>query len=355
MKIGIYDPYLDDLGGGEKYMMKIAQCLSQNNEVFVFWNEEEDLDDLKERFLLDLSKINLTRNIFSKGFPTWKRLIESKRYDVIILLSDGSVPFLLSKKTFIHIQQPLPGKGLDLKTKLKLSRISEIFCNSFYTKSFIDKSWEINTSILYPPVELKPKKTIKENIILHVGRFRVKNVGMEDYKKQGVMIDAFKKMIKQGLRNWKFVLAVSIKKEDEQIFNKLKVSTKGFPIEFIINKNNDELWDIYSKAKIYWHASGFGEDLEDHPEYAEHFGISTVEAMGAGVVPVVIDAGGQKEIVEEGSSGFLWDSIDELIEKTKKLIENEKLLKKMSENARKRSARFAGDRFCKELEEIISK
>ncbi|MEK7502083.1 MAG: glycosyltransferase [Patescibacteria group bacterium] len=355
MKIGIYDPYLDDLGGGEKYMMKIAQCFSQNNEVFVFWNEEEDFDDLKKRFLIDLSRVSLRNNIFSKNFPIWKRLIESKRYDVIILLSDGSVPFLLSKKTYIHIQQPLPRIGLDLKAKLKLSRISGIFCNSSYTKSFIDKSWGINTSILYPPVELKPKKTIKENIILHVGRFRVKNVGTEDYKKQGVMIDAFKKMIKQGLRNWKFVLAVSIRDDDKEVFDQVRESAKNLPIEFIVNRNNDELWDIYSKAKIYWHASGFGEDLKKHPEYAEHFGISTVEAMGAGAVPVVIDAGGQKEIVEEGKCGFLWNSINELIEKTSKLMENEKLLKKMSENARRRSARFAGDRFCKELEEIISK
>ena len=206
--------------------------------------------------------------------------------------------------------------------------ISGIFCNSSYTKSFIDKSWGINTSILYPPVELKPKKTIKENIILHVGRFRVKNVGTEDYKKQGVMIDAFKKMIKQGLRNWKFVLAVSIRDDDKEVFDQVRESAKNLPIEFIVNRNNDELWDIYSKAKIYWHASGFGEDLKKHPEYAEHFGISTVEAMGAGAVPVVIDAGGQKEIVEEGKCGFLWNSINELIEKTSKLMENEKLLKR---------------------------
>ena len=45
-------------------------------------------------------------------------------------------------------------------------------------------------------------------------------------------------------------------------------------------------------------------------------------------MPVVIDAGGQKEIVEKGKCGFLWNSINELIEKTSKLMENEKLLKR---------------------------
>lgn len=354
MKIGIYDPYLDDLGGGEKYMMKIAQCLSEQNEVYIFWDEEKDLDDLKKRFLLDLSRIKLTKNIFSKNVSLPTRLIESKKYDIIIVLSDGSIPFLLSKKTFIHIQQPLLYRNINIKTRFKLSRINKFFCNSNYTKSYIDNSLRVDSRVLYPPIDIKPKKTKKENIIFHVGRFRVKNISKsDDYKKQAVMIEIFKKMVKDGLKNWKFILAVSIKKEDSQAFEKLKEMTEGFPIDFQINKNNNALWDTYSKAKIYWHASGFGEDLEKHPEFAEHFGISTVEAMGAGAVPVVINAGGQAEIVEDGKSGFLWNTTEELIGKTQELIENEKLLEKVSIGAVKRAKYFAGDRFCSDLFKIL--
>ena len=78
---------------------------------------------------------------------------------------------------------------------------------------------------------------------------------------------------------------LSVNPDEEELFSQFRKSAEGFPIEFLVNKKNDELWGIYSKAKIYWHASGFGEDLEAHPEFAEHFGISTVEAMGAGAVP----------------------------------------------------------------------
>src|SRR6185369_8422589 len=110
--------------------------------------------------------------------------------------------------------------------------------------------------------------------------------------------EAFKKMVdRERVNNWKFFLAASVRKDDEEKFAELQKSAQGYSIEFFINKTNDELWDLYGKAKIYWHASGFGEDLEKHPSYAEHFGISTVEAMGAGAVPVVLHAGGQKEIV----------------------------------------------------------
>ena len=68
-----------------------------------------------------------------------------------------------------------------------------------------------------------------------------------------------------------------------------------------------DILNEYKLAKIYWHASGFGEDLETHPEKAEHFGITTVEAMINGLVPIVIDAGGQKEIVVQDRWVFMED------------------------------------------------
>ncbi len=113
------------------------------------------------------------------------------------------------------------------------------------------------------------------------------------------------------------------------------------------------MWDIYSKAKIYWHASGYGEDLTLHPDFAEHFGISTVEAMGAGAVPVVINAGGQKEIVKSGENGFLWDSLDELQQKTNELTKSSVLLEKLSFNAKKTALKFSEKSFEARIIELI--
>lgn len=358
MKIGVFDPYLDDLGGGEKYMMTIASCLAKNHDVKVFWDNTNDIKELQKRFSLDLSRVKFTKNIFSPSFNTFKRFIETRKYDILIVLSDGSIPFSLSKKTFIHLQQPISVQHLGLKTKFKISRINKFFCNSYYSKSYVDKSLRVKSLVLYPPVKIQRKNLKKENIILHVGRFRVRDVTISqvpigDYKKQKVMVDVFKKMIDKGLIGWRFVLAVSIQNKDNKAFELLKKSAQRYPIEFKINKNNDELWEYYSKAKIYWHASGYGEDLENYPEYAEHFGISTVEAMGAGAVPVVINAGGQKEIIQDKINGFLWNTQQEFVKKTLELVQNETLWQKMSKEAAKRAAYFAGDRFCKELYEII--
>jgi len=353
VKIGVYDPYLDDLGGGEKYMMTLASCLAKRHTVSVFWNNKKDIEDIQERFAIDFSDINVVKNIFTAKTNFFKRAAALAKYDRVIYLSDGSLPFVIKKNLFVHIQQPLEQiNTLFLKDKWKLRNVLAFFCNSEYTKSFIEKKIGKRVFILYPPIILSPKNIKKENSILHVGRFRTKNIEIDDYKKQFFMVEVFKEMIDRGLKNWHFSLAVSLKDDDKEAFAKIQELAKNYPIKFFINKTNQELWDLYSKAKIYWHASGYGENLEKFPENAEHFGISTVEAMGAGAVPVVINAGGQKEIVTR-DSGLVWNTKEELVKKTLQLIKDEALLLNMSKNAVKRANFFAGNKFCKEVEQLI--
>jgi glycosyltransferase involved in cell wall biosynthesis len=356
MKIGIFDPYLDDQGGGEKYMASIATCLSKNHSVTLFWDNKEDVQQLIKRFSLDFSDVRIAKNIFSPKVDTLTRMLSTKVYDVIIVLSDGSIPFSLSKKLFLHIQQPLDQfTSQSRKGKIKLSRVTGIFCNSAYTKSFNEKRFNIQTSVIYPAVKLAPQKREKENIVLTVGRFRAKDIvtGTDDYKKFPIMIEAFKRLSDKGLKQWKFIIATSVKEEDEEKFSVLERDISGYPIEFLVNLTNDALWEIYSRAKIYWHAAGYGEDLNKFPQRAEHFGISTVEAMGAGCVPVVINAGGQKEIVTNGQNGLLWDTIADLQKETQRLISDQSLWKKLSINAQKRAEDFSPEKFCEAIERLI--
>lgn len=353
MRIGIFDPYLDTLGGGEKYMLTAASCLSREHSVFLFWNDQSIIKKAEERFGLDLSKVGLARNIFSKETTFFRRVLETRKYDLIIYLSDGSIPFILSKKVFIHFQFPVEWvNGRSFKIKLKLLRVPKIFCNSYFTKSFIDKKFTVKSIVLYPPAQIETGKTKKENIILHVGRFGLSIEG-SNFKKQDIMIESFKKMIANGLTNWRFILVISFQTKDKERVEELEEKAKGLPIQFLKNPKNSTLLDLYGKAKIYWHASGFGEDLVKYPERAEHFGISTVEAMGAGAVPVVINAGGQPEIIGDGKNGFLWNNLEELQKRTLQLINDETLMRKMSKAAIERAVVFSGDRFCREVREMI--
>ncbi|MDP2638367.1 MAG: glycosyltransferase [Candidatus Levybacteria bacterium] len=355
MRVGIFDPYLDTLSGGEKYMLSIATCLASSNEVFIFWDKEKEVKIKQvalDKLGVDLSPVNFYPNIFNKNVSPIRRFIESKNFDVIIYLSDGSIP-LVGTKLYLHFQFPIEWvNGNSLKTKIKLLRVNTIFCNSYFTKNFIDKKLMINSKVLYPPVKINSQKIKKENIILHVGRFDENHKGV-NYKKQDLMIKIFKKMMGQGLKGWKFILLVGVKSDDEEKFNKFKNNFKNYPVTIIENPDNKTLWEWYSKSKIYWHATGFGEDLQKYPEKAEHFGMSTVEAMGSGAVPVVINEGGQIEIVENGKNGYLWSTLEDFEAKTNELIKDNKLWGEMSKNAIEKSKIFNGERFCVELKKII--
>ncbi len=77
----------------------------------------------------------------------------------------------------------------------------------------------------------------------------------------------------------------------------------------------------------------------------EHFGITTVEAMSFGVVPIVINKGGQQETVKEGFNGYRWDTEKECIEKTLKVIEDEKERIKMANICVEESKKYSIDAF----------
>ncbi len=355
MKIGIFDPYLDTLGGGEKYMLSVALCLSEKHTVSIFWDTDRNSikENAKKRFNFDLDKITFAPNIFSTQTPLLHRGIEAHKYDVIVFLSDGAIPLLFKKNLIIHFQFPVEWVKQSLLTRIKFLCVKNVICNSLFTKAHIDKTFGIVSNVVYPPVGLPKKEYKKENIILNVGRFSVGKEG-KNYKKQDILIDFFKDMVKKyPVPSWKFVLIISVLDVDKGKIEILRGIAKGYPVEIIENPTFAKLWEMYGVAKIYWHASGFGEDLEKNPERAEHFGIATAEAMGAGAVPVVINAGGQKEIVENKKSGFLWSTKKELLTQTIELIQNSALLEKMSKNAIKRAQEFAIDVFNSNIQKAV--
>jgi len=348
MKFGFYSPYLDTFGGGERYILTLASHLSQNHQVDIFWDDTNIKAPLARFLKIDLSKTKFVENIFKK--PTFKKVLATSAYDFIFVLSDGSVPLTFASKNILHFQVPFIFPHIDIKTRLKLKKYNWIIANSYFTKSYIDKSFSVSSKVIYPPVdvnEIKPGE--KENLILSVGRFSPKQLHP---KKQEVLIEVFKEIYKKT-QNWKLILVGQAKKEDYKYVRTLKKSARGYAIKIIENAPIKKLRKLYSQSSIYWHATGFGEDEVRSPQKMEHFGISTVEASAAGAVPVVIDKGGQKEIVKDGKNGRLWTTKTQLFEVTLSLINDPDLLQKLSLAAVKNSRRFTKEIFIKEYEKII--
>ena len=139
MKIGIFDPYLGSLSGGEKYMLSIAACLVSQNEVVIFWDKEKEAE-IREVALkklgIDLSSVNFYKNIFSEKVSWLSRFLDSRKFDAIVYLSDGSIPFI-GTNLFVHFQFPIEWiNGKSVKTRIKLFFIKKIFCTGKSTIRF---------------------------------------------------------------------------------------------------------------------------------------------------------------------------------------------------------------------------
>jgi len=214
MKFGFYSPYLDTFGGGERYMLTLASHLSKSHIVDIFWDDPLIKGPLSKFLKIDLSQTRFIDNIFNKN--SINKSFATFGYNLIFVLSDGSVPLTLAAKNVLHFQVPFKFSKIDLRTRLKLRRYKWIIANSHFTKSFIDKSYGVTSKVIYPPVDVRSiTRGDKEKLILSVGRFSPKQLHP---KKQEVLIEVFKEIYKKA-PDWKLVLIGQAKKEDFKLKN----------------------------------------------------------------------------------------------------------------------------------------
>ena len=218
-----------------------------------------------------------------------------------------------------------------------LQRYTRIFAITRYTQRWTRHYWRRESELLYPLVE-PLRAQPKTNTIVSVGRFRAGALN----KKQEALVRAFREMVEAGLQGWQLHLIGGLTDEPEHLayFAGLQNAAQGYPIHLHPNLAYPHMAEALGRARFYWHATGFGEDLQKYPDRAEHFGISTVEAMSAGCVPVVIDAGGQPEIVQAGECGLLWRTLDELKAGTLQLIQQPEHAAVLAQHAQQRAAQF---------------
>ena len=340
MKAAIYTPYLDTLGGGERYILSVAKVLADNSWSVYVQGSSELLQKASKRFNLDLKKINTTDDI--------KR---GDGYDLCFWLSDGSIPALRARKNILHFQRPFSKvDGKSLINRMKFFRITNVVVNSHFTKSWIDKEYPVQSKVIYPPVSINlftSKK--KENKIIYVGRFSQ----LEQAKRQDILLESFKKFYDTCSKDWKLVLIGGSDVGRTDFVENLAKNALGYPIEIIENASFKILKEQIATASIFWSAAGYGVDANKQPQKLEHFGITVVEAMAAGCVPILFGAGGHKEIVQSERNGYLWTTTDELIDTTCSLIKDNSIMKKLAIQCHKDSKNYSYENFEKNFLQII--
>ena len=192
--------------------------------------------------------------------------------------------------------------NLSIETKQKVKKYFEflsdrydnlmkntlVLTNSEYTRKVIFNAFNIDAKILYPPVdtdtfhEAALRSNQREDIILVISR-----IAPDKHVENAIELARITRSrgIGKGM-----VIAGNLHHYDHHYYQELKKKIADYDlsgyISLQINISFSKLIQLMQLAKVYF-----------HPRIDEHFGISIVEAMASGLVPVVSDIGGHTEFV----------------------------------------------------------
>ena len=282
------------------------------------------------------------RSILFCHFPT------ERRYDLVLPERPSLVAGLLSARAREERQ-----------IRRQLDSWRTIVSNSEYTRRWVRQVWQRESEVIHPPVPV-PAFVVRQRrpVIVAAGLFARPREGQMGFKRHELLIDAFRALVEGGTGDWTLHLAGHLgpdRLEAQSYVEELRRRARGLDVEFHPDYAHEQFMRLLSTSSVFWHAAGFEEDLETHPERADSFGMVTAEAAAHGCVPVVIRAGGQPEIVDSGVNGFLWDSLSELLESTRALIDDPALLTRFSQAAAQDARRFSYERFEREVRDVVSR
>jgi glycosyltransferase involved in cell wall biosynthesis len=343
MRVGFHDPYLEILGGGEKYLLTILEQVARevpDPRITVFSPIRPDparwarvgVDVEPHAFRWEAAgSLGVTRR--------------SARLDLLVALTNHFPPLSLARRSAAIVQFPFaPLTGIrGIERRARLRSYDNLLCYSDFVREHIARRFGIRDAIVVsPPVDPPTSaRRPKGRSIIAVGRFFP--AADANNKKHGVLIDAFAQLHADA-PDWELHLVGGCHSDagSQRYLAELRQRAAGFPVRFHPNAEPAALEALYAEAALFWHATGFGET---RPERLEHFGITTVEAMARGCVALVPALGGQLEIVTDGRNGRLWRTVDELAQASLDLIREPEQADVMRAAAIKDAGRFTTSRF----------
>ena len=203
--------------------------------------------------------------------------------------------------------------------------LSFAYVNSTWTFNHMKETWDkLNKSnklfILYPPCSISlyreaAKNNNRQNIIVSFSQFRPE-------KNQIMQIRIFAQLKKKlsiypELEDLELHLIGGVRnEEDQKVFDDLHVYAKQLGVDkyvkFIDNGTTEQITEEFSKAKIGIHTM-----------IDEHFGITLIEMMAAGLIVVTHNSAGAKNDIlkNEGEKpGFLVNNENEYIAQMEEIL-----------------------------------
>ncbi|CAI5711369.1 unnamed protein product [Hyaloperonospora brassicae] len=221
--------------------------------------------------------------------------------------------------------------------------------NSTWTYNHIKQLWGKTPTIVYPPCGAMQEYMdfSMENRVpmaLSISQFRPEKNQLLQLQAVQVLFTKHGEKMATKYHDFRLVLLGSCRNaEDEQRVETLKQQAKSLGIadrvDFVVNASFAELKQRLAKSSIGVHTM-----------YNEHFGISNVEMMAAGMLVVANNSGGPKADIVKPETGCLALTADEYADKILSLLEKspaESLAMRLA--ARESSSRFSDNEFSAQL------
>jgi len=368
MKIAIFHPFLDNVGGAEILTLILARELKA--DVFTTNIDPEKIK--KMGFQKIIPKIKSIGRVpinapfrHQLTFFKFRFLNLKNRYDLYIVSGDWAMSAVVNHKPNLWYTHSPLNELFEFKDFVKYEVIKKKWmrplfdlwvsfnryfvrkyacyverwvCNSKNTQRRIKKYLKREARVIHPPIETKNFYYNKN------GDFWLSVNRLSRAKRIDLQLKAF-----QRLKDEKLIIVGSYEKgsghfETEKRYLE-NIKPKNVEIKSWVSQ--DELRELYANCK------GFITTSKN-----EDFGMTAIEAMASGKPVIAPNEGGYQETVINGKTGILIDDIDE--EKLKRAIEilSQKIKENpliFKENCQEQAKKFDTKIFIKKIKNEIQK
>ena len=351
---GVYSPFVFSPGGGEKvtlHAIKVLQTLGYRVILFLGNDECSTMSCIQHTAeVLTVRGIRFEDLVVVAIDPhkRKKRKLDTGA-DLHVFWSIGNtkIPFTFGIGRQLNMytcQFPFDmEKSVTSEDLSVLASYQLILAYSKFTETWISRSLSSSfeslaslrrsspyIQVLYPPAiehgmpadEIASYSALKfrdnEVHIAMLGRFFL---GRQSKGHQFGIV-ALKSLLSQTTASLHLHLVGAIQPGFENYVEQLQRDAMGLPVTFHIAAPSSEVISILRRSLLYWHMTGVDQprDATADPASMEHFGISIVEAMRYGCIPIVLNQGGPVEIVEHSNTGYTAATVDEFVQYSLEII-----------------------------------
>jgi GT2 family glycosyltransferase/glycosyltransferase involved in cell wall biosynthesis len=315
----VYTPFEMRTGGGERYLLSSARALSADYRVILCSDDHFS----RARVLHVLLALGITEFEFEISDSVASVHAMCKDIEVLFAMGNEIIPPTppIARLNLFHLQFPFPWRHLGRFNFEIIEAYDAIIVNSDFTRHWTNRRMsEVGVRLVPPVIELSPPvrriekrsevdaRSAEDHIrVVTVGRFFVGGHS----KRQDVFLAIIAEARKQTSTKITATLigAVHSSADAQAYYESIVALANQMDVEIIVDAPLSVLDQTLQNADVYIHCAGYGVSELEAPERMEHFGISIVEAIQAGCVPIVYAAGGAKEVIAKAGVGFVFQSV----------------------------------------------